>query len=129
MGQSFYPTNTVDFIAWLDNFIVVAGANLASLNLTAEDITALRNLRNSLQAKLNEKSGNREAAFTSTRALKGARRATSETGGLSNRIFKAGKETGENLLQLLGLNATDDHLSAVKPVATSSRFSQTISLA
>jgi hypothetical protein len=113
MGQSFYPINNTDFLAWLENFIDVARVNLASLNLTTDDITKLEGLRDDLRTKLTDKTAKQEAAVAATKALTESRRAADETVGYYNQIFKAGEDVHVNLLESLGLNPNEDHFTPV----------------
>lgn len=116
MAQSFYPTNTGEFIAWLDNFITVAQANLVELNLTADDITALENLRNSLTTKLNAKVAKREASVAATTDLKITEKQGRGLVGGYNLLFKSNKNVSATLLESLGLNANDGNLTPISVV-------------
>jgi len=49
----YIPYNDTAFLAWMNNFLSVLNANLATFGLTAADLTPLTNARNDFQTKLN----------------------------------------------------------------------------
>jgi hypothetical protein len=46
MASGYIPRNDADFLAWMDNFLTVLNANLATFGLVAADLTSLTNARN-----------------------------------------------------------------------------------
>ena len=63
MAAGYIPRNDAEFLAWMNNFISVLNANLASFGLVAADLTPLTNARNDFQTKL----GNFQTAETAFR--------------------------------------------------------------
>jgi len=53
MAAGYIPRNDAEFLAWMNNFLSVLNANLATFGLTAADLTPLTNARNDFQTKLN----------------------------------------------------------------------------
>jgi len=119
MAQSFYPDNAGEFIAWLENFIQVAQANMAELGLVADDITELENLRSDLTEKLNAKVAKREASVAATTDFNLTHKSAKEKVGGFNQFFKSKKNVTSVLLEALGLNANDANLTPIVPVAPS----------
>jgi len=60
MAAGYIPRNDAEFLAWMNNFISVLNANLATFGLVAADLTPLTNARNDFQTKL----GNFQTAET-----------------------------------------------------------------
>jgi len=69
MAREYIPYNDAAFLAWMDNFISVLNAHLATFGLTAADLTPLSDARNDFQTKL----GNFQAAETAYRAASEAK--------------------------------------------------------
>jgi hypothetical protein len=70
MAAGYIPRNDAEFLAWMNNFISVLNANLATFGLVAADLTPLTNARNDFQTKL----GNFQTAETAFRAASEAKR-------------------------------------------------------
>ena len=66
----YIPYNDTAFLAWMNNFLSVLNANLATFGLTAADLTPLTNARNDFQTKLS----NFQAAETAYRAASEAKK-------------------------------------------------------
>ena len=66
----YIPPNDADFLAWMNNFISVLNANLATFGLVAADLTPLTNARNDFQTKL----GNFQTAEAAFRAASEAKK-------------------------------------------------------
>ena len=66
----YIPPNDAEFLAWMNNFISVLNANLATFGLVAADLTPLTNARNDFQTKL----GNFQTAETAYRAASEAKK-------------------------------------------------------
>jgi hypothetical protein len=47
----YIPPNDAEFLAWMNNFISVLNANLATFGLVAADLTPLTNARNDFQRR------------------------------------------------------------------------------
>jgi hypothetical protein len=52
MAREYIPPNDAEFLAWMNNFITVLNANLATFGLVAADLTPLTNARNEFQVKI-----------------------------------------------------------------------------
>jgi len=48
----YIPNPDAEFLAWMNNFLSVLNANLATFGLVAADLTPLTNARNDFQTKL-----------------------------------------------------------------------------
>jgi hypothetical protein len=48
MAAGYIPRNDADFLAWMNNFITVLNANLATFGLVTADLTPLTNRRDRL---------------------------------------------------------------------------------
>ena len=48
----YIPNPDADFLAWMNNFLTVLNANLATFGLVAADLTPLTNARNEFQVKI-----------------------------------------------------------------------------
>jgi hypothetical protein len=70
MAAGYIPRNDAEFLAWMNNFLTVLNANLATFGLTAADLTPLTNARNDFQTKL----GNFQTAETAYRAASEAKK-------------------------------------------------------
>jgi hypothetical protein len=51
--RDYIPLNDAAFLAWMNNFLSVLNANLATFGLVAADLTPLTNARNDFQTRLN----------------------------------------------------------------------------
>jgi hypothetical protein len=71
----YIPPNDADFLAWMNNFISVLNANLATFGLVAADLTPLTNARNDFQTKL----GNFQTAETAFRTASEAKKTSRNT--------------------------------------------------
>ena len=70
MAREYIPYNDAEFLAWMNNFITVLNANLATFGLVAADLTPLTNARNDFQTKL----GNFQTAEAAFRAASEAKK-------------------------------------------------------
>jgi hypothetical protein len=70
MAAGYIPRNDAEFLAWMNNFISVLNANLATFGLVAADLTPLTNARNDFQTKL----GNFQTAETAFRTASEAKK-------------------------------------------------------
>jgi len=75
MAAGYIPRNDADFLAWMNNFISVLNANLATFGLVAADLTPLTNARNDFQTKL----GNFQTAETAFRTASEAKKTSRNT--------------------------------------------------
>ena len=66
----YIPNPDAEFLAWMNNFISVLNANLATFGLVAADLTPLTNARNDFQTKL----GNFQTAEAAFRAASEAKK-------------------------------------------------------
>jgi hypothetical protein len=71
----YIPPNDAEFLAWMNNFITVLNANLATFGLVAADLTPLTNARNDFQTKL----GNFQTAETAFRTASEAKKTARNT--------------------------------------------------
>jgi hypothetical protein len=71
----YIPPNDAEFLAWMNNFISVLNANLATFGLVAADLTPLTNARNDFQTKL----GNFQTAETAFRTVSEAKKTARNT--------------------------------------------------
>jgi hypothetical protein len=71
----YIPPNDAEFLAWINNFITVLNANLATFGLVAADLTPLTNARNDFQTKL----GNFQTAETAFRTASEAKKTSRNT--------------------------------------------------
>lgn len=122
MPSNYYPSGNADFLVWLENFINVAEANKSELNLTGDQITELKTLRDNLTQKVNDKAAKQEAARASVTAMNESRRTTNQKIGVHNKIFKADKTLNAALLESLGLTVNGDNSSSIVPVAPTDLF-------
>jgi hypothetical protein len=75
MAAGYIPRNDAEFLAWMNNFISVLNANLATFGLVAADLTPLTNARNDFQTKL----GNFQTAETAFRTASEAKKTSRNT--------------------------------------------------
>jgi hypothetical protein len=75
MAREYIPPNDAEFLAWMNNFISVLNANLATFGLVAADLTPLTNARNDFQTKL----GNFQTAETAFRTVSEAKKTSRNT--------------------------------------------------
>lgn len=117
MAKTIYPANNAEFLIWLINFITVATANKAALDLSDPQIEALETLQLQFGTQLNEQQAKKEAATASTTLVKSSRKNLNSEISFLNAIFKANKNISANLIESLGLNANGDSVSSSVPVA------------
>lgn len=81
MARRYIPPNDLEFVAWMNNFLTVLNANLATFGLVANDLTPLTNARNDFQTKL----GNFQSAQT---ALRTASEAKKDSRSVAESLFR-----------------------------------------
>ena len=73
MAAGYIPRNDAEFLAWMNNFLSVLNANLATFGLTAADLTPLTNARNDFQTKLDNFQAAETAFCAASEAKKSSR--------------------------------------------------------
>ena len=104
---SFFPRSLKEFIIWFRNFITVATANMATLNLTQEQLDEMNQSLSKLVTALDNVASTKSAAkqavvFKNTlfsEAIAMVR--------MFNAIFQSNKEIPPNLIEALGLKVHD----------------------
>ena len=114
---SFYPTTDTAFSLWLGNFITVANANLATLGLTAADITALTALKNDLDAKLTAEIAARAAVHAATTARRTSRTNANTQVAFRGKVIGANPNIPNALKEQLGLKVRDTTPTSTAPAA------------
>jgi len=116
MAKLIYPLNNADFLVWLVNFINIATANKAALDLSNDDLTELTGLQTSLEEKVNDNQAKHEAAQAATVAMQEERDEVNRKVSYYNKIFKADSGISNSLIESLGLNANTDGFTPTIPV-------------
>lgn len=75
MSNRYIPVSDPDFLAWMNNFLTVLNANLATFGLVAADLTPLTNARNDFQTRLSNFQNAQIALRTASEAKKDSRAA------------------------------------------------------
>ncbi|HEY0429239.1 MAG TPA: hypothetical protein VGC76_15775 [Pyrinomonadaceae bacterium] len=117
MSRTFYPANNAEFLIWLDNFIKVASANKAELDLSDEKINELKALQTLFNNQLNDQQAKKEASSAATILVGASRKDWNIEVGSLNAMFKANKNVTAHLLESMGLHAHGDSAISSVPVA------------
>jgi len=98
-----YPTNDKEFSAWIGNFLTVANANLATLGMTAVDITTLQALKTDLDARIAAEVTTKDAAKAATAAKETSRKAINTAASFRAKVITANPALPNALKEQLGV--------------------------
>lgn len=102
---------------FLGNFISVADANKAELNITTATITSLNDVKTLLDTKIANRQTKQEEAVAATSEMNQTAKNAVDLVSLVNNGIKSNKAIPESLIELLGLDANDNSLTPIVPVA------------
>lgn len=109
--------NPAELLVFLTNFNGIADDKQTELGVSAAQLTGLQNIKTLLEDKVNNRQATQEAATAAHFELRNAVKVVNERIGSLNLGFKSNKEIPDALIELLGLDANDEALTTVTPVA------------
>jgi hypothetical protein len=116
MNKAYYDLSNPEFLVWLTNFITVITAKKSQLPITDEQITALNDLRTSLEEKINQQAAAEEASRAATQTTASARTSGNSEISFFNTAFKNDKSIPEELLTEMGLKVAQPDTSPAPAV-------------
>ncbi len=124
----YIPAKEGDLVPWTENFILVANANLTTLDLDAADITALTTKKSTFSTNLNTAKSKQAESKAATE-----NKNISKTSLVTNirtlaRQIQANPAVPSNLKEQLGLKSQDPTPSPINPVSPTETSIETIGI-
>ncbi len=109
--------NPAELSFFLGNFITVADANKAELNITSATITSLIDVKTLLDTKIANRQTKQEEAVAATSEMNQTAKNAVDLVSLVNNSVKSDKAIPESLIELLGLDPDDNNFTPIVPLA------------
>lgn len=117
MSKKYYQLKPAELLVFLNNFNGITVEKQSELGISAAQLDELQHFKTMLENKVNDRQATREAAAAAKIELKDVVRNVTERIGSLNKGFKSNKTIPDSLIELLGLEANDNSLTTITPVA------------
>jgi hypothetical protein len=117
MSRKYYRMNPAALLVFLTNFNSIAGDKQTELNVSAFQLAELQTIKTLLEEKVNNRRAALDAAAAAKVELKQTVKDVTDLIGSLNNGFKSNRAISDALIELLGLDADENPLTAITPVA------------